>query len=260
MHTVGTGMFEELVVGISAWSKHGATTELAISHGKGLQSLGKVGSVRRMPPPTPLPSLRSEHQGNDPNINLVPASGQGWGGSEGEGRGSDQENAPTPPLAAAAATAAPQPGGPQPGGPQAREEQQQQQQQTSWVPPAQDAMPRMNPAHMRQHMTPMDREFPTLGAGDQQESGQENREGQPPEAQYGPGPSLRPQNVASWREGGGSLGNKSGGQPTEGEAGAVQDKAEKAPPMVPAGMPPPPVPPNSINGAPMRAQMMRHML
>lgn len=42
-------------------------------------------------------------------------------------------------------------------------------------------------------MTPMDREFPTLGAGDQQESGQENREGQPPEAQYGPGPSLRPQ-------------------------------------------------------------------
>lgn len=57
-------------------------------------------------------------------------------------RGSDQENAPTPPLAAAAATAAPQPGGPQPGGPQAREEQQQQQQQTSWVPPAQDAMPR----------------------------------------------------------------------------------------------------------------------
>lgn len=52
------------------------------------------------------------------------------------------------------------------------------------------------------------------------------------------------------------MGNKSGGQPTEGEAGAVQDKAEKAPPMVPAGMPPPPVPPNSINGAPMRAQMM----
>lgn len=53
------------------------------------------------------------------------------------------------------------------------------------------------------------------------------------------------------------MGSKSGGQPTEGEAGPAQDKAEKvAPPMVPAGMPPPPMPPNSINGSNMRGPMV----
>ena len=32
----------------------------------GLQSLGKVATVRRMPPPINLPSLKSENSGNDP--------------------------------------------------------------------------------------------------------------------------------------------------------------------------------------------------
>lgn len=45
----------------------------------GLQSLGKVASVRRIPPPPKLPSLKAENCGNDPTINLVPAGGQGWG-------------------------------------------------------------------------------------------------------------------------------------------------------------------------------------
>ena len=48
----------------------------------GLQSLGKVGGVRRMPPPVGLPSLRSENSGNDPSVNLVPTGGAGWGGAE----------------------------------------------------------------------------------------------------------------------------------------------------------------------------------
>lgn len=43
----------------------------------GLQSLGKVASMRRMPPPANLPSLKSENSGNDPNINLVPTGGSG---------------------------------------------------------------------------------------------------------------------------------------------------------------------------------------
>ena len=44
----------------------------------GLQSLGKVSSAaRRMPPPANLPSLKSEHSGNDPSISLVPAGGSG---------------------------------------------------------------------------------------------------------------------------------------------------------------------------------------
>ena len=43
----------------------------------GLQSLGKVGSTRRMPPPANLPSLKKENCGNDPTINLVPTGGSG---------------------------------------------------------------------------------------------------------------------------------------------------------------------------------------
>ena len=43
----------------------------------GLQSLGKVASVRRMPPPVHLPSLKSEHGSSDPSISLVPTGGSG---------------------------------------------------------------------------------------------------------------------------------------------------------------------------------------
>ena len=49
----------------------------------GMQSLGRVASVRRVPLPANLPSLKAENCGNDPNVNLVPSGGQGWG-SKGE--------------------------------------------------------------------------------------------------------------------------------------------------------------------------------
>ena len=65
--------------------------KIIVTRQHGLQSLGKVGSVRRMPPPANLPSLKSENSGNDPSINLVPTGGSGWGTKEKDTSGTQQQ-------------------------------------------------------------------------------------------------------------------------------------------------------------------------
>ncbi|XP_034036303.1 protein PRRC2C [Thalassophryne amazonica] len=152
------------------------TQKTAVAARHGLQSLGKVAASRRMPPPANLPSLKAENKGNDPNVNIVPKDGSGWASRSDAG---DERQQETPP-------------------PQNKPATLQQQElpvggSRSWANSKQiqlDGAPRVS-SHFHQ-------EFPSLQAAGEVEKG-ENQEEEP----YGPGPSLRPQNVGSWREGGG---------------------------------------------------------
>nr|CAB3265200.1 protein PRRC2C [Phallusia mammillata] len=181
----------------------------------GLQSLGKVASTRRVPPPASLPSLKSENLGNDPNINLVPKDGSGWASKNDP---SSQTSTPqtqqeTQPKSATVTYS-----------------QQAQYQTPSQPTSVSRNQNSSNPPQTSSASQPMwgssrhaqlgnkvsaaagggqargtthfSDDFPTLSdTQKEQQSGQ----GDDPtrEQQYGPGPSLRPQNVASWREGGG---------------------------------------------------------
>ncbi|XP_013924372.1 PREDICTED: protein PRRC2B-like [Thamnophis sirtalis] len=171
----------------------------------GLQSLGKVASARRMPPPANLPSLKSEHKGNDPNIIIVPKDGTGWA------------NKQDPPEQKSSSCTAAQP----------RESLPQQdsqksvsnlqkrnlsisQENTNSALGGVKSWAQLNgkPARVEGGSRGSSRllsfspeDFPTLkAAGEQDRSGKEKGTLDP---SYGPGPSLRPQNVTSWREGGG---------------------------------------------------------
>ncbi|XP_017284274.1 protein PRRC2C isoform X1 [Kryptolebias marmoratus] len=151
------------------------TQKTAVAARHGLQSLGKVAASRRMPPPANLPSLKAENKGNDPNVNIVPKDGSGWASRAEAG---DERQQETPP-------------------PQNKPAVQSQELSTggsrSWANSKQtqlDGAPRVS-SHFHQ-------EFPSLQAAGEAEKG----DGQDEEP-YGPGPSLRPQNVGSWREGGG---------------------------------------------------------
>ncbi|XP_078811607.1 protein PRRC2B isoform X6 [Oryzias latipes] len=168
----------------------------------GLQSLGKVAAARRMPPPAHLPSLKSENKGNDPNVIIVPKDGSGWANKQEQ---PDQKSS----IASAS---------------QQQELQPQQASQKS-VSNLQKPLPVANqenpntggPKQWAQlngkagehdglrasnRLQPFSHEeFPTLKAAGEQDRAGKERSGFDPS--YGPGPSLRPQNVTSWREGGG---------------------------------------------------------
>ncbi|KAL7888098.1 hypothetical protein AOLI_G00030720 [Acnodon oligacanthus] len=154
------------------------TQKTAVAARHGLQSLGKVAVSRRMPPPANLPSLKAENKGNDPNVSIVPKDGSGWASKQDQAGEERQQETPPPQ--------------PKPAVPQATDTSLGVSR--SWANNKQsgtlDGGPRIS--------SQFHQEFPSLQAAGEAEKSAEQEE-----EPYGPGPSLRPQNVGSWREGGG---------------------------------------------------------
>ncbi|MFT7801549.1 protein PRRC2C isoform X1 [Arapaima gigas] len=151
------------------------TQKTAVAARHGLQSLGKVAVSRRMPPPANLPSLKAENKGNDPNVNIVPKDGSGWASRQDQSGDERQQETPPPQT---------KPGTTQPPEPSVGASR-------SWAANKQTGQAD-GPARVN---TQFQQEFPSLQESD--------KPAEQEEEPYGPGPSLRPQNVGSWREGGG---------------------------------------------------------
>ncbi|XP_061615156.1 protein PRRC2A isoform X2 [Phyllopteryx taeniolatus] len=172
----------------------------------GLQSLGKVASARRMPPPANLPSLKAENKGNDPNVSLIPKDGTGWASKQEQAdpKSTDALSAQQQELQQPVASQTPAPTRPRT--PPASEAMAPASTQAagarSWAQASVTHGVQGDGGKGSNLPSPFSREeFPTLqAAGDQDKAGREQGTA---DQWYGPGPNLRPQNVTSWRDGGG---------------------------------------------------------
>ncbi|KAM9325593.1 protein PRRC2A [Gastrophryne carolinensis] len=212
----------------------------AVTPRHGLQSLGKVAIARRMPPPANLPSLKAENKGNDPNVSLVPKDGSGWASKQDttEPKSTDVSPVAQPesqPQPASQTSASNQPKRP----PVPQEPPQPVVAVVkTWAQASTTHGAQGDGGKVSSQLSPFSREeFPTLqAAGDQDKSGHDQSVSA---VSYGPGPSLRPQNATSWRDGGGRGGLVPGSLDGEGREPSDAVHAPSSEPAPRPGLPPP---------------------
>lgn len=176
----------------------------------GLQSLGKVPTARRAP--ANLPSLKAEHSGNDPTINLVPSSHGLTGGWTANSKEEPDAQKANPTKNDGSATIVPgNSAAPSAGSAPGNNFQSSLSSKSTWgaasTKPPGGPQSNSGGAFLSQRSPLFGQEFPSLTGGNAEgasaATSDPNAPSPPPggnkgESKYGPGPSLRPQSFATW--------------------------------------------------------------